>query len=237
MTGVIGYLVSFGGGIVSFASPCVFPLVPVYLSVVTGLDVGALHVGRTGQLGRITRDTALFVLGFSAIFVLLGSTASVLGRAALSDHAVLTKVAGAIVIAMAAFLAGSQLISAPRLYGERRVHLSPQRWGPFAAPVAGAAFAVGWTPCVGPVLASILAVAGAQGNVGHGAALLAAYSLGLGIPFLVTGVALSRLAGASAWLRRHLRAVTLCSAALMAVFGGLVLFGRLALLSGAPEFL
>lgn len=237
MTGIVAYLVSFGAGIVSFASPCVLPLVPVYLSVVTGLDVSELEAGRTGHLRSAARNSALFVVGFSAVFVLLGSTASALGRVVLSDHALLTKVAGAIVIAMAVFLAGSQFVSAPRLYGERRVHLSSRRWGPLAAPITGAAFAAGWTPCVGPVLASVLAVAGAQGNVGHGAALLALYSLGLGVPFLVTGLALSQVAGASAWLRCHLRAVTLCSAVLMAAFGALVLFGRLAVLNGASELI
>lgn len=226
----LALLLAFGGGIVSFASPCVVPLVPVYLSLVTGFDVAA---GARGHRGGVLRDTALFVLGFSAVFVALGSTAGVIGRTLLGDRLVVTRVAGIVIVALAVFLAGSQLVRAPRLYGEHRLSLGGRRAGTFAAPVLGAAFGFGWTPCIGPVLASVLAIATTQGDAWRGAALLGAYSLGLGVPFLAGGAILGRLDRPMAWLRRRLRSVTLVSAGLMGLLGVALLTGQLTLLDTA----
>lgn len=224
--GGVGYLVAFGGGIVSFLSPCVMPLVPGYLSVVTGLDLAELRQGN--RPGRIAAHTALFVAGFAAVFVALGLSATTVGRAVFSNHLLLTRVSGGLVVAMALFLAGSLVLPLPRLYSEHRFRPVPSRLGPVAAPVAGAAFGFGWTPCVGPVLASVLAAAAVQGGAARGALLLAAYSAGLGLPFLATGLAFGRAAGALARVRRRLRAVTLGSAAVMGGFGLLLVLNRLA---------
>lgn len=226
----LALLLAFAGGILSFASPCVFPLVPAYLSLVTGLDAKDVRSG--GHSVTVLWDTASFVAGFAAVFVLLGSAASVLGRAALSEHGALVRTSGAVVVLMALFLASSQVFRSPRFYGERRIHLSG-RWWRLAPPLAGAAFGVGWTPCIGPVLASVLSVAATEGRAGNGAALLGAYALGLGVPLVAGGLLLGRLDGAMLALRRHGRAVTFVSASLMAVLGVLLLLGKLSLLDTA----
>lgn len=229
-------LLAFGGGIVSFVSPCVLPLVPVYLSVITGLDARAESAGGGQKPSlRTVRYSMLFVAGFSAVFVTLGSAATVVGRAAIVNHTALTRSAGALVVVMAVFLAGSQLVSLPRLYGERRVRVRPDRWGPLGAVAVGAAFGFGWTPCIGPILASVLGVASTEGHAARGAALLGAYSLGLGVPFLVGGLVLGRFAELTAGLRRHLRSVTLVSAALLAGLGALLITGELSLIDSAAS--
>jgi cytochrome c-type biogenesis protein len=233
----VSYLAAFGGGVVSFASPCVLPIVPGYLSVITGLDVAEVRSGARQHLGRISRDTALFVAGFSAVFILLGLSATAVGQALFRNHLLLTRVSGVAVLAMAIFLIGSVVLSsragrpgrlrAPWLFGEARFHPSPSRLGPLAAPVAGAAFGFGWTPCIGPILASVLAVAASQGRSLEGATLLACYSLGLGLPFLLTGLAFGRLTGAFDWVRRHFAILTFSSAVVLAGFGILLALDRL----------
>jgi cytochrome c-type biogenesis protein len=253
----VSYLAAFGGGVVSFASPCVLPIVPAYLSVITGLDVAEVRSGARHHLGRITRDTTLFVAGFSVVFILLGLSATALGQALFRNHVLLTRLSGAAVLAMALLLLGSVVLSSgagsalgpasragsafgpasraglpgrlsiPWMYGEARFHPSPSRFGPLAAPVAGAAFGFGWTPCIGPILASVLAVAASQGRSLEGATLLACYSLGLGVPFLATGLAFGRLAGAFDWVRRHFAVLTCSSAVVLAGFGILLALDRL----------
>jgi len=223
----VGYLAAFGGGIVSFASPCVLPLVPAYLSVVTGLDIEEIQSGSREHLGRIARDTGLFVAGFAAVFVLLGLSASAIGEATLRDHLLLTRITGAMVLAMGLFLAGSLVLRTPRLYGEARFHVAVSRLGPLAAPVAGVAFGFGWTPCIGPVLASVLAVAATRAQTTQGALLLLVYSAGLAVPFLASGLALGRLAGAFGWVRGHFRALTILSALVLTGFGILLTTNRL----------
>lgn len=229
--GDLGYLVAFGGGLVSFLSPCVLPIVPAYLSVVTGLDLASIQAGGQRHLGRIARDTSLFILGFSAVFIILGLSATAVGRALFTNQVLLTRLSGGLVLAMSLFLVGSLGLKAPWLYGEHRLAVSPSRFGPWAAPVAGAAFGFGWTPCVGPVLGSVLAIAATQGQTARGAGLMAAYSLGLGLPFLVTGVALGRLAGAFSWVKRHFVGLTLVSALVLASFGVLLTLDRLSWLT------
>jgi cytochrome c-type biogenesis protein len=223
----VGYAAAFGGGLVSFLSPCVLPIVPAYLSVITGLDVTEVTSGSRRHLARVARDTGLFVAGFSAVFILLGLSATTVGRALFANHILITRVSGLGVLAMSLFVVGSLVLHAPWLYGEHRFHPSPSRFGLLAAPVAGAAFGFGWTPCIGPVLGSVVAVAATRGRVADGAALLAAYSAGLGVPFLAAGVAFSRLAGAFGWVKRHFTAITLVSASALAFFGVLLTLNRL----------
>lgn len=220
-------MAAFGGGLVSFASPCVLPLVPAYLSMVTGLEVSEIQAPTRRHLGRITRDTGLFVGGFSTVFVLLGLTATGVGRFLVHHQLILTRISGLLVLAFALFLLGSMILQAPWLYGEKRFQPHAARFGPFAAPVAGAAFAFGWTPCIGPVLGSVLAAAATQHNATRGATLLAVYSLGLGVPFLAAGLALGRLSRAFGWVKRHFNAITLVSALSLGFFGVLLVLNRL----------
>ena len=225
--GPLTYLVAFGGGVVSFLSPCVLPLVPGYLSIVTGLDVTTLREGGRQHGIRVLRDTGLFVAGFGTVFVLLGLSATTLGGVLFRNQLVLTRLFGVLVIALALFMLGSLWVRAPWLYQERRFQPDPGRLGPFAPPVVGAAFGLGWTPCIGPVLGSILAIAATEGRAWAGGSLLAAYSLGLGVPFLVAGLALGRLARVFGWVKRHYAGLVAGSSIVLALFGVLLLFNRL----------
>jgi cytochrome c-type biogenesis protein len=223
----VGYLAAFAGGLVSFASPCVLPLVPAYLSVITGLGISEIEQGPRHHLWRIARDTGLFIAGFAMVFIMLGLTATALGRALVDRQALITRIAGLLVLAFALFIAGSLVLRSPLLYQERRFHPKLSRYGPLAAPIAGMAFGFGWAPCIGPVLGSVLAVAATQARAVQGAALLAAYSLGLGVPFLATGLAFGRMAGAFRWVKRHYTAIMITSACALGFFGVLLTLNRL----------
>jgi cytochrome c-type biogenesis protein len=246
----IGYLAAFGGGVVSFLSPCVLPIVPACLCVVTGLDItagglpatnpsasGATAVAdqRSQRLLAVGRDTLLFVAGFGVVFVLLGLTATSVGRALFENKEMLLRVSGGIVVAMGVLLLASLVVRVPVFSGEARFHPQVARFGPFAAPLAGAAFAFGWTPCLGPVLASILAVAASQGNLTRSVLLLVLYTLGLGVPFLVVGLAFGHLVGAMRWARRNSLWIMGASAVLMTAFGVLLLVDRLPLVTSELE--
>ena len=216
---------AFGAGIVSFISPCVLPIVPGYLTVITGLDVTS--EARDGQSLRIARHTALFILGFSVVFILLGIGATSVGSVVVDNQDLLVRISGLMVLAMALYLLGSVWANAPWLYQEKRFHPKLDRFGPFASPVAGVAFGLGWTPCIGPVLTSVLALAAVQDWAAEGALLLAVYSLGLGLPFLITGLLFGRLTGAFTFFKRHLRGITLTSGVSLAFFGVLLVFNQL----------
>lgn len=219
----VNVLVAFGGGIISFASPCVLPVVPLYLSLITGLSVGELREGDPRNLGRIALNTGLFVFGFGTVFVLLGLVFTTAGHAVFVNQDTLTRVGGALVLVMAVYLAGSQLLRAPGLYREVRFHPHLERFGPVAAPVAGAAFGLGWTPCIGPVLGAVLGFAAGGDDIARSTLLLVAYSLGLGVSFLAVGLAMGKLTRTLEWFKRHSRAITFVSAAVLAVFGVILL--------------
>jgi cytochrome c-type biogenesis protein len=226
MTQPVTLVAAFGGGLVSFLSPCVLSIVPAYLSMVTGLDLAEIRQGH-GHLASIARDTSLFIAGFSAVFILLGLSATTIGQALFDNQGLITRISGLVVLAMALFVLGSLVLRSPWLYQERRFHPDLYRLGPFAAPVAGVAFGFAWTPCIGPVLTSILAIAATQHGVGRGALLLAVYSAGLGVPFLATGLAFGRLAGAMGWVKRHFTGITIASAGSLAIFGVILALDRL----------
>lgn len=226
-SGDVTYVAAFGGGVVSFLSPCVLPLVPAYLSMITGLDITAVEERSRLQQARIARDTALFVAGFALVFILLGLAATTVGQVLFRHQILLTRLSGAALLAMASFLLGSLFLKAPWLYAERRFHPRPSRWGIFAAPVTGVAFGFGWTPCIGPVLGSVLVVAGTQGRAASGAGLLAVYSLGLGLPFMATGLAFGRLSRTLTWVKGHFAGITIASSSIMAFFGLLLVFNQL----------
>jgi cytochrome c-type biogenesis protein len=223
----VTYVAAFGGGLISFLSPCVLPIVPGYLSLVTGLDVTEIEEGASKNLAHIARDTGLFIAGFTTVFLLLQLSATAVSRVVFRNHVVLTRVSGLILLSMGLFLIGSLVLRSPWLYQEKRFHPNLSRFGPLAAPVAGAAFGFGWTPCLGPILSSVLVVAANEDQVLRGALLLIAYSAGLGLPFLATGLAFGRLTGAFGWVKRHTVALTMVSAASLCFFGVLLTFNRL----------
>jgi len=213
------FLTAFGAGIISFVSPCVLPIVPGYLSFVTGLTYGELQEGGRRQLARIALNTGMFIAGFTAVFVLLGLVTTAAGQAVFDNQETLTRVSGGLVLLMAIYLAGSQLLTTPRLYQEFRFRPHLERFGPAAAPIAGAAFGLGWTPCIGPVLGSILGFAAQGADVTRATLLLIAYSFGLGASFLVVGLAFGKLTTPLAWVRKHSRGITIATAVVLGLFG------------------
>jgi cytochrome c-type biogenesis protein len=228
---VLAYLAAFGGGVVSFLSPCVLPLVPGYLSVVSGLDLAELQDRSRVHTGRIVTTTAWFVAGFGIVFVALGLSATAFGQLLRDHQSVLTRVSGTLMFAMALFLLGSLFLRAPWLYQEKRFHPQLGRFGNAAPAVAGVAFGFGWSPCIGPILGSILGIAANQHRVWAGGTLLVVYSLGLGLPFLLTGLLLGRLGGALGWVKRHFVLIVAGSAVVIGAFGLLLMFDELSRLS------
>jgi cytochrome c-type biogenesis protein len=212
---------AFAAGFVSFSSPCVLPLIPGYLSFISGVGFDQLGA----RTRRVTVTTAAFVLGFTAMFVLLGAGAAWFGNVLLTNRRSLEIVAGIFVAFAGVIYAGVPLPRA--LFAERRIEVRGEPKTAATAGVAGVAFAIGWTPCIGPTLAAILALAASDGRPGQGAVLLAVYSLGLGLPFLLSGLGFTRALGVIRTLRRHWRAVSLASGALMVVFGVLLATGEL----------
>src|SRR5919112_1257983 len=226
------YALAFSAGVVSFASPCVLPLVPVYLSVTSGLGVTDLARPSRRTAVAVTRGASLFILGFSAVFIMLGLSATALGGLLLRHQAPITRVAGVVVLVMAAGMLVGTSTRAAWMSREWRFHLgSLSRHQVWAPPVTGAAFAFGWTPCIGPVLGSVLAIAATQDGVLRGGALLATYSAGLAVPLLLTGLVFHRAVGPMRWSRRHARAVTRSMATVLAVYGLLLVSDRLAWLT------
>ena len=229
-----GLVVAFGAGMVSFLSPCVLPLVPGYLSLMSGVSTSAV-VGRgenptRAETLRILRATLLFAAGFTVVFVALGAAASGLGRLLLENQRLLNRFAGALIIVMGLVIAFGVL---PRVLGaEKRLAVSPSRLGIYAAPVMGMAFAFGWTPCIGPVLAATLSLAAAEATLGQGMLMLLAYSLGLAVPFVAAGVGFARLTGIFAWFRRNARTVNVVSGSVLAAFGVVLVLDRVGWLSG-----
>jgi cytochrome c-type biogenesis protein len=218
--GLAALLAAFAAGFVSFTSPCVLPLIPGYLSFVSGVSFDELGA----RPRRVVTATAAFVVGFGAMFVALGAGAAWFGNVLLTNRRSLEIVAGAFIA-----LAGLIYLGLPMpraLLAERRLGFPRGGRGAATALLAGVAFAIGWTPCIGPTLAAILALA-AGGSPEQGAVLLGAYSLGLGIPFLLFGLAFTRALGVVAILRRHWRLVTVGSGALLVTFGVLLALGEL----------
>jgi cytochrome c-type biogenesis protein len=224
----LGFIVAFGAGIVSFLSPCVLPLVPSYLSMMSGVGAGGLS-GEQRQRARLVWSTLLFVAGFSVVFALLEATANALSDPLRAHRLVLEDVAGALIVAMGLVVAG--ILRVPWLQEERRFAVRPSRLGPWAAPVMGMTFAFGWTPCITPVLAAVLGLASSGGTLARGEEMLVAYSLGLGVPFVLTGLAFGRLSGALAFARRHSRAVSTASGLVLAALGVLLITGEVGVVS------
>lgn len=214
------FATAFAAGFLSFTSPCVLPLVPGYLSYISGVAVDELGT----QPRRVTVTTAWFVAGFAAMFVALGAGAAWFGTA-LIEHRRLLEIAGGIFVIFAGLVfLGVRLPIA--LLREKRMRW-PRIGGPLGPSLAGVAFAVGWTPCVGPTLAAILALSAGGAGPEQGAVLLAVFALGLGVPFLLFGLAFTRAIAVVGLLRRHWRAINVASGALLVVFGLLLATGEL----------
>lgn len=229
MSELLSFVIAFVAGVVSFLSPCVLPLIPAYLSFMTGLTTAELSQGRV-DVRRILAPALMFVLGFSAVFVSLGATASVIGSALAEYRVVIEQIAGIAVIVFGVLMLG--VIRLPWLYGEARVDMNKSRaFGRGAAMVMGMAFAAGWTPCVGPILGSILALASSTGSAGRGALLLLAYSMGLGVPFILVALLFSRVSGLMKWLNRHALQINRVAGILLIVVGILIVTGRLGIIA------
>ncbi len=175
------------GGFISFAAPCVLPLVPPYLCYLAGVSLDELEAGKGAAApARVARAAIAFVAGFATVFVTLGATASAFGRLVMAWSGVLSMIAGAAIIVMGLHFLG--ILRIPLLYREARIEVTRKPAGLLGAYVMGLAFAFGWTPCLGPILAAILVVAGSEATVGRGALLLAVYAIGLGIPFVLAAL-------------------------------------------------
>jgi len=229
MSGAVSFPLAFAAGLISFLSPCVLPLLPAYLSFMTGLTTAELSEGDR-PTAAVMAPAFLFVLGFSVIFVGLGASASLLGAVLSHYRDIVEKVAGVAVILFGVLMLG--VVKVPWLYGEARVDLAKSRsFGRGAAVVMGMAFAAGWTPCVGPILGSILALAGSTGSAVQGALLLLAYSAGLAVPFLLVALLFGRVRPLLAWLNRHSLVVNRVAGVVLILIGGLIFFGRLGVLA------
>jgi len=212
--------VAFIAGLVSFVSPCVLPLVPGYLSAVTGVSINEID-----QVGwrRVLGPSLLFVASFSAVFILLGLTATALGSTLRDNQELLTNVGAVMLIAMGVLFIGATFVD--RLNREWRVEALLARAGKGGPIIAGAAFSIAWTPCTGPALGGILTLAGIDGQLAHGAFLLAVYSAGLAVPFLLTAVAFSRASTAFTVIKRHYRAIVAVGGGILIAMGILILSG------------
>lgn len=223
----IGLAVAFSAGLLSFLSPCVLPLVPSYLSFVTGMSLEDLQEGVDRRNTMI--HSALFVLGFSAIFMLLGASASFLGQFFRYYEVWIARVGGVVIIILGLHLAGAFRLTP--LMREKRVHLRDKPAGYLGTLGVGAAFGAGWTPCIGPVLGAILTFAASQDAFWSGVGLLAVYSLGLAVPFLLSALAMERFLEVFARFRRFLPAVQVASGVLLVILGILLVTGTFTILS------
>lgn len=235
----VSLLAAFVAGFLSFVSPCVLPLIPGYLSFISGVTLDDLR-GR-GIAGTVVtsapahaRRRALitsifFVIGFSLVFIGLGASATAVGGFLLRRLSLLSRIAGVVIVLFGLHTMG--ILRIGWLYAEKRVQTRSKPTSLVGALLVGVAFAFGWTPCIGPILAAILAVAAAQDTVLKGVQLLAAYSLGLGIPFLLASVAINQFFAAFARIRRYYQAIEVASGALLVVIGMLIFTNRFTIIA------
>jgi len=219
-------------GAASFLSPCVLPLLPGYISLMSGYDMAELAAGNVSTK-RVVGRTALFVLGFSSIFIALGATAT--GLSSLLNNSFFTTLAGWLIIIMGVFIAVTAVWTPafllPVMKDRRMESTKASKMGWFGPPVMGAAFAFGWTPCIGPFLASALALGANTDTVGQGMIVLLFYSLGLGVPFLLTSLLLTKAFSAFNWVKKYLTQITVISGLMLAFFGWLMISGNITTLS------
>jgi cytochrome c-type biogenesis protein len=231
----VGFGLAFAAGLVSFLSPCVFPVVPGYVAFVTGQSLEGVPEGEDTALApaaargvrrRAALHSALFVAGFSAVFLALGASATLVGSLVRDALPLLQRVGGVVIIVFGLFLLG--VLRLPLLLRERRIHLASKPAGAAGSMVAGVAFGAGWTPCIGPVLATLLFYAGFEETMGRGMLLLGAYALGLGIPFFLAAVLLNHYLASIPRLRRWVRPLERLAGIVMVGLGFLLVTGQFA---------
>jgi cytochrome c-type biogenesis protein len=232
MSDQVTLLAAFIAGVLSFISPCVLPLIPGYVSFVSGVSLEEMRGGSAASDAsrrQVLITSLAFILGFSLVFIALGASASAVGKFLFARLPLLERIAGAVIIVFGLHTMGVFRIAA--LETEKRVQTQKRPAGPFGAVLVGIAFAFGWTPCIGPILGGILVVAGAKETVREGVVLLAVYSLGLGIPFLLTSLAIDRFFAVSKRIRRHYHTIELVSGALLVVVGLLIFTHQLTVIT------
>jgi len=228
-------IAAFVAGLISFLSPCVLPLVPGYVSLISGVGVEELKAQNASILRKVMMNSISFILGFSIVFITLGALSTEVGQVLARYKSTLAEVAGVVIMVFGLHLTGIFRIKA--LYTDARLHQvkgGSTVWGAF---VIGFAFAFGWTPCVGPILAVILGFASAQNSVTKGIFLLAIYSLGLAVPFLLTSLGIERFLKFYGRFRSHMHAVEVASGVLLIALGALLVFGRFTVISNHLSFL
>jgi cytochrome c-type biogenesis protein len=228
-------IAAFLAGLLSFLSPCVLPLVPGYVSLISGVSAEDLEASDNRVLRTVMLNSVMFILGFSLVFIALGAVATEIGQLTREYYPILTRVAGIVIILFGLHLTGIFKIKA--LYADKRMHSvrgSSTAAGAFAV---GFAFAFGWTPCIGPILATILAFAASENSVAKGTALLAVYSAGLAVPFLLTSLGIDRFLEFYARFRRHLHTVEVASGVLLIAIGALIATRHFTILSAWLSFL
>lgn len=230
MNGNVSLLAAFAAGFLSFISPCVLPLIPGYISFVSGVSVDEMRSDAPPAASRLQVfiTSLAFVLGFSLVFIALGASATAVGKFMFSKLPLLSKLAGVVLIIFGLHTMG--VFRLAWLDTEKRVHQQRKPAGPLGAMLVGVAFAFGWTPCIGPILGGILAIAGSKNTVAEGVTLLAVYSLGLGIPFLITSLAINQFFGAAKRIRKYYHAIELTSGALLIAIGVLIITGQLTII-------
>src|SRR5215467_7554858 len=222
-------IAAFLAGLVSFLSPCVLPLVPGYVSLISGVGVEELKVQEATIFRKLMLNSMAFIVGFTIVFVILGAISTEIGRLAAQYKSTLGEIAGIVIILFGLHLTGILPIHA--LYADKRLHNVKGGSTPWGAFVIGFAFAFGWTPCVGPILSVILGFAAAQDSVVKGILLLAVYSAGLAVPFLLTSLGIERFLKFYSRFRSHMHGLEVASGALLIVLGGLLVAGRFTLIS------
>lgn len=228
-------IAAFVAGLVSFLSPCVLPLVPGYVSLISGVGVEELKSQQTGLLRKVMLNSVAFIVGFSTVFIALGAISTEVGQVMARYKSVLGQVAGVVIILFGLHLTGILRINA--LYSDKRLHNMKGGSTVGGAFLIGFAFAFGWTPCVGPILSVILGFAAAQDSVAKGILLLSVYSLGLAVPFLLTSLGIERFLKFYSRFKTHMHALEVGSGGLLIALGILLIFGRFTLLANYFSFL
>ncbi|MEX2272293.1 MAG: cytochrome c biogenesis protein CcdA [Vicinamibacterales bacterium] len=224
----VSLFAAFGAGFLSFISPCVLPLIPGYISYISGMSLEDMRTADAGARRRLIIATLFFILGFSIIFMAMGASASAIGKLLLQHLRIVQKVAGVIIAILGLHLMG--VFRFGWLNRDARVHTSRKPVTPAGAIVVGMAFGFGWTPCIGPILSGILTIAGSKSTIGEGVLLLAVYSAGLGVPFFLTSLAIDKFFAASAKVRRYYRPIEIVSGLLLVLLGVLLFTGRFTLI-------
>ncbi|MCD6429697.1 MAG: sulfite exporter TauE/SafE family protein [Deltaproteobacteria bacterium] len=227
-TSQISLLIAFTAGILSFISPCVLPLIPSYLTYITGISFDELVESRSRSVRRRTLFHSLFfILGFTLVFVALGASATYVGNFFQENQVLIRRVGGVIVVLLGIHITG--LVKLNLLEREKRFEFNDKPLGYLGSVLVGIAFAAGWTPCIGPILASILLYASTSENVGGGVTLLVAYSLGLGLPFLVSALAFNTFLSYFSRFNRYLRIVSIVSGIFLVIVGFMLIFDYLSI--------